>query len=254
MHRMMHPGVPALAMSFSGAGAHVMAGAAAVAASAVAVAWLAGLGPGYVTLCTAVYAAYAALVINMIRVYPLPVGGFGPANRMTLARVIVACLTAGLVLYMPDGGVGVAWAAVAGTSFAALLDGLDGWIARRTRTASAFGARFDMEADALLILLLAILVWRLDKTGAWVLAAGFIRYGFVAATILWPWLDDPLPPSRRRQAICAAQMVALIVCLAPPVSFGVATAIAATAITALVWSFALDIVWLTRSGWRTRRI
>ncbi|MFQ5972413.1 MAG: CDP-alcohol phosphatidyltransferase family protein [Alphaproteobacteria bacterium] len=222
-------------------------------ASSMVVARAVDLGPGYVSLSTAIYGAFAALVLGMARAYALPTGGFGAANRMTLARVVVACLTGGLVLHVRGGGVEIVWVAVGGASFAALLDGFDGWIARRTGTASPFGARFDMEADALLIMLLAVLVWRLDKTGAWVLAAGFIRYGFVAATLLWPWLDDPLPPSRRRRAICALQMVALSVCLAPPVSSGLATAIAATAVTALGWSFVLDIAWLTRNERTNRR-
>ena len=40
---------------------------------------------------------------------------------------------------------------------------------------SAFGARFDMETDALLILALSVLVWRHAKAGAWVLASGLLR-------------------------------------------------------------------------------
>ena len=42
----------------------------------------------------------------------------------------------------------------------ALLDLVDGWVARRTGTASPFGARFDLETDAALILVLSWLVWR----------------------------------------------------------------------------------------------
>jgi phosphatidylglycerophosphate synthase len=38
------------------------------------------------------------------------------------------------------------------------LDGLDGWLARRFGLASAYGARFDMEVDGFLILVLALLV------------------------------------------------------------------------------------------------
>ena len=43
------------------------------------------------------------------------------------------------------------------------LDGVDGWLARRRGMSSAFGARFDMEIDALLVQVLAILVWRYGK-------------------------------------------------------------------------------------------
>jgi multidrug efflux pump subunit AcrA (membrane-fusion protein) len=38
-----------------------------------------------------------------------------------------------------------------------MLDGVDGWLARRHEIASRFGARFDMEVDALLILALSVL-------------------------------------------------------------------------------------------------
>ena len=55
---------------------------------------------------------------------------------------------------------------------AAILDLADGWVARRTGTATAVGARFDMEVDALLILVLSALVWRYGVTGPWVLPPG----------------------------------------------------------------------------------
>ena len=49
----------------------------------------------------------------------------------------------------------------------------------RSNEASSFGARFDMETDALLILVLAALVWQHGKAGPWILAAGLMRYAFV---------------------------------------------------------------------------
>ena len=48
----------------------------------------------------------------------------------------------------------------------------DGPAARRSGIASRFGARFDMETDALMILVLAVLAWRWDRAGAWVLLPG----------------------------------------------------------------------------------
>ena len=42
------------------------------------------------------------------------------------------------------------------SSVALALDGVDGWVARRTRTVSALGARFDMEVDAFLVLMLSV--------------------------------------------------------------------------------------------------
>ncbi len=99
-----------------------------------------------------------------------------------------------------------------------MLDGVDGWLARRHGIASRFGARFDMEIDALLILALSVLAWRHDKAGAWVIASGMLRYAFVAAGTVAPWLRGALPPSRRRQTICVIQIAALTLVMLPSVA------------------------------------
>ena len=59
------------------------------------------------------------------------------------------------------------------------LDGLDGWVARRNNTVSVLGARFDMEVDAFLILVLSVLV--VPHARAVGAAIGLMRYAFVAA-------------------------------------------------------------------------
>ena len=103
-----------------------------------------------------------------------------------------------------------------------------------------------MEVDALLVAGLALLLWTLDRAGAWVLAAGAMRYLFVAAGAFWPWLRQPLPPSRRRQAICVAQVLTLTLALAPILPAAWAGAVAAIGLGLLGYSFAVDIVWLAR--------
>lgn len=102
---------------------------------------------------------------------------FGPADRVTLVRSAIAAFCAGLLL---QGGSALAleWWLPAIAAVALALDGIDGWLARRTGTASEFGARFDMEIDAFFILVLSALVWQLYKTGPWVLAIGAMRYAF----------------------------------------------------------------------------
>ena len=57
------------------------------------------------------------------------------------------------------------WWIISLGTVAMLLDGTDGRVARRTGTTSAFGARFDMELDAFLLLALSVLVW---QSGRWV--------------------------------------------------------------------------------------
>jgi len=170
---------------------------------------------------------------------------FGPADWVTGLRAVLTAVLAAMLIpsLIVDASTVVVIASVA-----AALDGVDGWIARRTRTATAFGARFDMETDALLILVLSALVWKSAKAGSWVLASGLMRYAFVAAAAIWPWLQEPLEPSRRRQMVCVVQVVALIAALVPPVGSPAASAIAAAGLAALAWSFLVDILWL----WRLR--
>ena len=134
------------------------------------------------------------------------------------------------------------------------LDAIDGWLARRLRLVTAFGARFDVEVDALLLLILALLVWQTHQVAAWVLVVGLLRYGFVLAGLVLPWLSAALPPSRRRKAICAQQGVTLLVCLLPPVPPALASALAAIAVAALILSFALDVYWLARQAAPTSRM
>ena len=138
----------------------------------------------------------------------------------------------------------IAWAVVAASVLITVLDSVDGWVARRTGTATAFGARFDMEVDSALILVLSILAWNYGKAGAWVILSGLLRYLFVVAGWRWTSLERPLFPSRRRQTICVVQVVGLIVTVSPIVVPPLSTAIAAIALAALCVSFAIDVVWL----------
>jgi phosphatidylglycerophosphate synthase len=168
-----------------------------------------------------------------------------PANLVTGTRAMLVAAVAVSGLAPPTPRLAATLVAVG--TVAALLDLVDGWVARRTGTASAFGARFDLEVDAALVLVLSWLLWRFGVTGAWVLAAGLMRYAFVATGGLLPWLARPLPPSRRRQTICVVQIVALLVALAPVVSPPLAVAAAAIGLAALTWSFAVDVAWLHRT-------
>lgn len=169
-------------------------------------------------------------------------GPFGRANRITLLRWALAALLFGMFWQT----VTTAWHwLVIGLAVAnLLLDGLDGRLARHYRESSEFGARFDMETDAAVILVLAGLVWYAGAADAWVLIGGLLRYLFVAAGLWWSWLRVPLPPSRRRQTICVVQIVSLLVCLAPFVPHSLAPLIAFLGVTLLVASFLIDVRWL----------
>lgn len=204
-----------------------------------------GIEGPYSAVVLAAFCAGAALVLWLAALH-LGNRAFGAANLVTSLRGALAALLGGLLLARP--GAAVAWFAVAVTVPSLVLDGVDGALARRRGLASPFGARFDMEIDALTILILSALAWRFDRAGAWVLLSGLARYVFVAAAMLWPWLGRPLPPSRRRQAACVVQAATLVACVAPVVPAAAAAGIAALGLAGLIASFSLDVVGLWRAS------
>jgi phosphatidylglycerophosphate synthase len=166
--------------------------------------------------------------------------GFGPADWITFARATLVGCAAELIA---DGSRPTFWL-VGVIAVALLLDGVDGQVARRTGTASEFGARFDMEIDAFLILLLCIEV--AGAVGPWALAIGLMRYAFVAASWAMPWLTAPLYPSMARKTVAAVQGVVLVVAVSGVLPVVVVFALVVAALAALVWSFGRDVGWLAR--------
>jgi phosphatidylglycerophosphate synthase len=167
----------------------------------------------------------------------------GPANQVTLAR---ATLVGGVAAMAADSIQGHAPLAVLVTlaTVALALDAVDGQVARRTGTTSALGARFDMEVDAFLILVLSVVVAR--SLGGWVLAIGALRYGFVAAAAVLPWLRASLPPRFSRKTVAALQGVVLVVASAAVVPRPLTIALVGLALALLGWSFGRDVEWLWR--------
>ena len=224
------------------------AGFALLMANAFA-AKLATLGLVAALISLAIYATVGFIVVSRILAFH-PHGAFGWPNTVTLVRTGLAALIAGytaeisLWTLAPSDGLAFVFAVLAG--FAVALDGIDGWLARRIGPRSAFGARFDMESDALLILILSVLALVLSKAGIWVLAIGAMRYLFVGASFLWPWMERPLPASGRRKAICVAQGILLTILAMPVVTGLPASSIAALALALITWSFGADLWWLYR--------
>ncbi|WP_242530535.1 CDP-alcohol phosphatidyltransferase family protein [Nocardioides aromaticivorans] len=165
------------------------------------------------------------------------------AVRAVLALGVAALTLRGLVTPL-DGR----WTAVlVGTSAVALvLDAVDGYVARRTGTVSASGARFDMETDAFLIAVLSVHVAPL--LGWWVLAIGAMRYAYVLAARAWQWLRRPTPPRYWAKVVAAVQGIVLTVASATLLPDPTARFLLAVALLLLVESFGHDVVW----QWRHR--
>lgn len=191
------------------------------------------------------FAAIAAIALDRLAAFH-PHPRFGLANGVTVVRAGATAVFVGLAVEPGLLAGNAGWAAFALAAALLALDGTDGWLARRQGLASAFGARFDMEIDALLVLALAGLAFGLGKAGPWVLAIGLARYGFVAAGRLVPALAAPLPASRRRRAVCALEIAVLALVLAPPLAPPASTWLAGAALVALAASFAADVAFLLR--------
>lgn len=175
-----------------------------------------------------------------------------PSDWVTLGRGLLIAGIAGLVADPFDQARSLT-EFLALVSVALALDAVDGQVARRTGTATPFGARFDGEVDAFLILLLSIAVSR--DYGAWVLAIGAARYVLLVAGWVVPWLAAPLPPRYWRRVVAAVQGVVLTVAVSavPPRPVGMFAV--AGALLLLAESFGRDVAWLYRAGagQRTRR-
>ena len=170
---------------------------------------------------------------------------FGLCNTITLVRLALTCAIA--VILLTPGPVAEAglWTAFAAALVSLALDGVDGWAARRAGLVSRFGARFDMEVDSLMALVLALVAFDTGKAGLWVLALGLPRYAFWAAAQVWPRLHGDLPERLSRKTVCVVQIGVLVVLLMPVVTPPVSTVLAVAAFAAVVWSFARDIRYLT---------
>ena len=169
----------------------------------------------------------------------------GPADRVTLVR---ATLIGAVAALMADAFVRPAAvpALVTLSVVALVLDAADGWVARRTETASPLGARFDGEVDAFLILVLSVYVAR--SIGPWVLAIGAARYVFLAAGWLLPWVRAALPARYWRKTVAAIQGITLTVAAADVLPRRGTEAVLVVALLLLAESFGRDVWWLRRES------
>ncbi|WP_194396195.1 CDP-alcohol phosphatidyltransferase family protein [Microbacterium atlanticum] len=168
---------------------------------------------------------------------------FGAANVVTATRSMLVGVVTALVVASFWGEASVVLF-VSIVALALVLDGVDGYVARRTGSESELGARFDMEVDAFLLLLLS--VYDAPLVGWWVLTIGLLRYAFVGAGWMLPWMRATLPPRYWRKVVTAASGIALAIVasqLLPPAANIV---VALVALALVLESFGRDVIWLFR--------
>ena len=198
--------------------------------------WLAGVATALLTCSLVAYGLRRTGRVSL-----------GPAGVVTLVRgslvVAVAALVADAFVRATPLAALVTLAVIA-----LVLDGVDGWVARRTHTVSSFGARFDMEIDAFLIFVLSVYVAR--TVGVWVLAIGLARYAFLVASWVLPWLRETSPPRYWCKVVAVIQGVVLVVAVARLLPAPELDLVLVTALALLAESFGRQVSWL----WRHRPI
>jgi phosphatidylglycerophosphate synthase len=168
----------------------------------------------------------------------------GAANAITATRsMLVGVVTALTVTSLTEAV--PASLVVALTVPALLLDAVDGWVARRTRNESALGARFDMEVDAFLLLVLG--VFDAATLGGWVLAIGLMRYAYVAVGWVLPWMRATVPPRYWRKVVTAVCGIALTLGASGLAPQPVAVIAIGIGLALLIESFGRDVIWLFRT-------
>lgn len=188
----------------------------------------------------------SGLVLNLALARALwrdPSAGLGWASWVTLTRATLAVGVAALTAASFELPVATA-TLVTLASLALTLDFVDGWLARRTGTQSALGAKLDGEVDAFLIGVLSIEV--APTAGGWVLLIGLARYAFLAAGWALPWLRAPLPRRDWRKTVTAAQGIALVVAASGVPPLWLSRVLLVVALAMLAESFGRDVWWLWR--------
>jgi phosphatidylglycerophosphate synthase/uncharacterized membrane protein YbhN (UPF0104 family) len=156
-----------------------------------------------------------------------PRGRFGAPNLITTARLL---MTLGLLFaYGRNPG----WHLAAVAAAVLLLDAVDGWVARRTGQSSAFGASYDVEADALLVMTITMLLFTRGIAGVWVLLAGLLRYLYVLAPALVATPLGQAPRSRFGRVVYVSMLTSFMLALVVEGGAGRLAALAGTAVVTL---------------------
>lgn len=171
---------------------------------------LVAIGALWATREPALLAAFSLLALGAItwsgRKRWTPNGSFGWANALTWSRIVATAVL--LVLPMS------AWPLAALALLIFSLDGVDGWIARKLGSSSAFGASLDKECDAFFVMAVCALLWLQGLAGLWVLVAGLWRYCYGLLLAISPGKQQA-PRSNLGRYSYSTACVSLILALVP---------------------------------------
>lgn len=172
----------------------------------------------------------------------------GWANGLTLLRGGLIALTGGFLLQPAPPGL-IAWLPGLIYGFAALLDRIDGFVARRTRRTSVLGSELDTLFDALGLLIAPLLAIQSGKLHWSFFAVSLAYYVFIFG-LYWRQKNQrptyPLLPSQLRRAFAGFQMGFVAFVLLPAFSSNVTRLLGVAFMLPILIGFFID--WLIVSG------
>jgi CDP-diacylglycerol--glycerol-3-phosphate 3-phosphatidyltransferase len=177
-----------------------------------------------------------------------PYPSLGWANRLSLLRAWLIALTSGF-LWVDLAGLWLVWLPGIWYSIAAILDRIDGFVARRSKQTSLLGMELDTLFDALGLLIAPTLAVLMGKLHWSFLAVSLAFYSFSAG--IWYRKRHgkpvyPLLPSQLRRAFAGIQMGFVAVVLLPLVPAVYTRWLGIAFMTPLLIGFLVD--WLVVSG------
>jgi phosphatidylglycerophosphate synthase len=177
----------------------------------------------------------------------------GGANRLTLMRGLFIGMIAGFVFSGPAGQYpnAAAWSWWPGCLYllAALLDGLDGYWARRFGTPTRLGQELDLHTDALGMLVAISVAIGAQRLPPYYLVAGVAFYAFRFG--LWyrrrqGYGNRPAGPRSFARLVAGAQMGFVGIAMLPLFAYNVIHALAPLFLIPLIAGFVWD--WLIARG------
>jgi CDP-diacylglycerol---glycerol-3-phosphate 3-phosphatidyltransferase len=201
--------------------------------------WLlqAGLLWAYVCLCVR-----RRLALNRASEETPLYGDLGWGNRLTILRGGLIALTGGF-LFMDQATAGNAWAPAILYTLAAILDRLDGFVARRSRQVSLLGNELDITFDALGLVIAPLLAIGLGKLhGSYLLlsvAYYVYQWGLQRRRSLGLPVY-PLPPNPLRRTLAGFQMGFIAVVFWPLLDSGISTVAGVAFMLPVLFGFVMD--------------
>ena len=128
-----------------------------------------------------------------------------------------------------------------------IMDGLDGFIARKYNLVSRFGEIIDQESDNFLMLVISISLYLNKDVGLYVFLIPLYRYTFLASMKKYDWLKRTLPSSQFRKIACVLTIVLMIMSQDVYFNYENTVFLVFLSLFIITFSFSKDIIWLYRN-------